>query len=491
MLEISARSKDETVVKVDRARLRGPEATPNEARSWWLHEALAADVGAPCPPLAGRVRADLAIVGGGYTGLWTAFHLKQADPGADVVLLEADICGGGPSGRNGGFMYGLWDDYAVLADLFGDEEAARVGHASENAVDLAAGLFRRSNIDIWFERAGHLIVSTSPAFDHALDEYRKPQSRGGFPTDFYQLLSASEVAERCRSPHFRGGVLQPRGATVQPARLARGLRSLILDAGVRIYEGTAVQRIQGGSPVQIVTGTGEVSADQVVLGLNAWSNQLPGFRRSIIPRASHIVLTEPAPERLQEMGWTGGEGIGDFRQTLSYLRTTPDGRIAFGGATATPGRGVDGRMSRDASWYRRLEARLQRWFPEFRGVKIDSMWGGPIDVSAHHIPFFGSMWGGNVHFGMGFTGGGVGPCVLAGQILSSLVLGRQDEFTSLPLVGFRSKRFPPQPLLHVGGRIALEAILRTDDAWEAGRSGNRLLKMLARLPRRMGYNLGL
>jgi hypothetical protein len=119
------------------------------------------------------------------------------------------------------------------------------------------------------------------------------------------------------------------------------------------------------------------------------------------------------------------------------------------------------------------------------------MWGGPIDVSAHHIPFFGSMWGGNVHFGMGFTGGGVGPCVLAGQILSSLVLGRQDEFTSLPLVGFRSKRFPPQPLLHVGGRIALEAILRTDDAWEAGRSGNRLLKMLARLPRRMGYNLGL
>jgi glycine/D-amino acid oxidase-like deaminating enzyme len=190
------------------------------------------------------------------------------------------------------------------------------------------------------------------------------------------------------------------------------------------------------------------------------------------------------------MGWTGGEGIGDFRATLHYLRTTPDGRIAFGAATATPGRGADGRMSNDASWYPRLEATLRKWFPEFRDVAIDSAWGGPIDVSAHHVPFFGSMWGGNVHYGMGFTGGGVGPCVLGGQILSSLVLGRRDEFTSLPLVGLRSKRFPPEPLLFVGARITLEAILRTDDAWEAGRSGNRLLEMLARLPRRLGYYLG-
>ena len=147
-------------------------------------------------------------------------------------------------------------------------------------------------------------------------------------------------------------------------------------------------------------------------------------------------------------------------------------------------------MSNDATWYRRLEERLRRWFPEFRGVGIDSSWGGPVDVSAHHVPFFGSLWGGNVHFGMGFTGGGVGPCVLGGQILASLVLGRKDEFSSLPLVGLRSKRFPPEPLLTMGARLTLEAILRTDDAWEAGRSGNRLLQMLARLPRRMGYNLG-
>jgi glycine/D-amino acid oxidase-like deaminating enzyme len=440
--------------------------------------------------LAGRVRADVAIVGGGYTGLWTAFQLKQADPSADVVLLEADICGGGPSGRNGGFMYGLWEDFPVLVDLFGTERAVRVGEASERAVDFAEEVFRKADIDIWFQRSGHLNVSTSPVFDEAIDEYRRLQSREGIPAGLFQLLSASEVADRCRSPQFRAGVLQTLGATVQPARLARGLRALVLEMGVRIYEGTPVDLIEGGTLVRIVTRGGEVAADQAVLGLNAWSNQIPQFRRSIIPRSSHIVITEPAPERLQEMGWTGGEGIGDFRATVHYLRTTPDGRIAFGAGTGSSGRGVNGRMSNDPSWYRRLEATLHKWFPEFRDVGIDAVWGGPIDVSAHHVPFFGSIWGGNVHYGMGFTGGGVGPCVLGGQILSSLVLGKQDEFTSLPLVGFQSKRFPPEPLLSVGARLTLEAILRTDDAWEAGRSGNPVLKMMARLPRHLGYNLG-
>lgn len=473
-----------------RARLRGPEAAPLESRSWWLREALAADPGAPCPPLTGPTRADVAVIGGGYTGLWTAFQLKQADPAADIVLLEADICGGGPSGRNGGFMYGLWDDFPVLVDLFGTERAVRVGKASERAVDLAAEIFQEAGIDIWFRRSGHLNVSTSSIFDAAIEEVRQLRTRDGFPAEQFELLSASEVADRCRSPRFRAGVLYTRGATVQPARLARGLRALVLEKGVRIHEGSPVEAIEGGTPVRIVTRGGEVTAEQAVLGLNAWSNQIPEFRRSIIPRASHIVLTEPAPECLDRLGWTGGEGIGDFRATVHYLRTTPDGRIAFGAGTGTPGRAADSRISNDPFWYRRLEATLRDWFPEFRDVGIAAAWGGPIDVGAHHVPFFGSMWGGNVHYGMGFTGGGVGPSVLAGQILSSLVLGRRDEFASLALVGLRSRRFPPEPLLSVGARLTLEAILRTDDAWQAGRSGNPVFRGLARLPRRLGYNLG-
>jgi glycine/D-amino acid oxidase-like deaminating enzyme len=477
-------------VTVDRARLQGPEGTPMESRSWWLREALGANPGAPCPPLKESLRADVAIVGGGYTGLWTAFHLKKADPGADIVVLEADICGGGPSGRNGGFMYGLWEDYEGMVDLFGVEGAVRVGEASERAVDLAEDIFREASIDIWFQRSGHLNVSTSPVFDAAIDEYRRLHSLDGFPAEQFQLLSAAEVSDRCRSPQFRAGVLQTRGAIVQPARLVRGLRALVLDLGVRIFEGTPVDELEGGTRVKIVTPDGEVSAEQAVLAINAWSNQIPQFRRSIIPRASYIVMTEPAPDRLREMGWTGGEGIGDFRATVHYLRTTPDGRIAFGAGTGSSARGVNHRMSSDPSWYRRLETTLHKWFPEFRGVGIDAEWGGPIDLSAHHVPFFGSTWGGNVHYGMGFTGGGVGPCVLAGQILSSLLLGRQDEFSTLPLVGYRPKSFPPEPFFSIGARLTLEAILRTDEAWEAGKAGNPVLKTMARMPRMLGYSLG-
>lgn len=474
----------------DRTRLRGPERTPNESRSWWLREALAADPGVACPPLRGSARADVGIVGGGYTGLWTAFHVKRADPGAEVVLLEADICGSGPSGRNGGFMYGLWEDFPVLVELFGTEGAVRVGRASEAAVDFAEQVFREAGIDIWFRRSGHLTVSTSPVFDGAIAAQEELRSRPGFPAEQFRLLSASEVAMRCRSPQFRAGILNARGATVQPARLARGLRALVLAMGVRIHEETPVTAIEGGSPVRILAPEGELAAEQLVLGLNAWSNQIREFRRRILPRASHIILTEPAPDRLDELGWTGGEGIGDFRTTLHYLRTTPDGRIAFGAGTGSPARGAGDRMYDDAGWTRRLEATLRRWFPGFREVGIEAAWGGPIDVGAHHVPFFGSLWGGNVHYGMGFTGGGVGPCVLGGRILCSLALGRRDEFSSLPLVGLDAKRFPPQPFLHVGARLVLEAILRTDDAWEAGRSGSPLLRTLARLPRRLGYNLG-
>jgi glycine/D-amino acid oxidase-like deaminating enzyme len=464
---------------------------PDHRRSWWLREALAADPGEPCPPLAEPTRADVAIVGGGYTGMWTAYHLKRADPSADVVLLEADICGAGPSGRNGGFLYGLWEDFPVLEALFGTEDAIRIGRSADACVDLAEEIFRTAGMDIWLRRAGHLGVSTSPRFDAHLEAFLEPY-RGveGMPADVFVRLSPAEVAARCRSPRFRGGVLQPWGATVQPARLARGLRKLILGLGVRLHERTPVTTIEPGRVVRLSTPGGMVTADRLVLGLNAWSHQIREFRRAIVPRASHIVLTEPAPELLERIGWTGGEGLYDFRATLHYVRTTPDGRIAFGAGTGDAAGDIGERFADDPAWHRRLGEKLRWWFPEFRGVRIDAAWGGPIDVCGYHVPFLGSMWGGNVHYAMGFTGGGVGPCVLSGRILSSLALGRRDAYSSFPLVGYRPKRFPPEPVLSTAARVTLGAIVRTDDAWESGRRGNLLLREIARMPRRFGYHLG-
>lgn len=473
------------------AHFDGPKPMPLAQRSWWLQEALRADPGAACPPLNGECRADVAIVGGGYTGLWTAFQLKTRDPSAAVVVLEADICGGGPSGRNGGFMYGLWEDLDKLIALFGHDDALRIGFAADAAIDAAEQMFRDANIDIWFRRAGHLAISTSHVFDDALHEaHASYRDCVGLPPDYFQLLDADQVAERVRSPRFRGALWSTRGATVQPARLVRGLRNRCLELGVQIFESTPVVALVPGIPTRLTVPDGCVVAEQVVLGVNAWIDQVPGLGRRVVSRASHIVLTEPAPELLAEIGWTGGEGLDDFRTTVDYVRTTNDGRIAFGQGTGDAAHANEPRLSHDPEWTRRIEQRLHDWFPSFRSVGIAASWGGPVDVSPFHLPFYGTLWDGNVHFGVGYSGSGVGASALSGQILASRVLGSDDEFASLPLAHYLPKAFPPRFVLRLGAGIVLPAIVRTEDAWERGRRGSWISRTLARMPRRLGYNLG-
>jgi glycine/D-amino acid oxidase-like deaminating enzyme len=456
-----------------------------------MEEALARDPGEPCPPLAADDDADVVILGGGYTGLWTAFFLKERDPGIDVVVLERDICGGGPSGRNGGFVNGLWDELPTLAELHGDEAALAICRAADRSIGEIGEWCDAHGVDAWYSRAGDLGISTSPAQDGAWRENAETARKLGADQEYVEL-APDEVAARFRSPVARGGVFMPGAAHVQPARLARGLRRVLLERGVRIFEGTPVQRFRGGSHAEAETPRGRVRARSVVVGLGAYAAALPRFRRAILPRASSIVLTAPAPERLQEIGWTGGEGVYDFRSTLHYLRTTPDGRIAFGGAGARTGlgTGLGPRMDFDEAAAIRLVRDLRRWFPSFRDVPMECAWGGPIDVTGLHLPFLGTLPSGNLHYALGFTGGGVGPCHLAGRILSGLALGADDEFTQLPIVGAEPKPFPPEPLRSPGALLVTRAILRKDDAEDEYRRPNRIVDLLARLPRRLGYNLG-
>jgi glycine/D-amino acid oxidase-like deaminating enzyme len=235
-----------------------------------------------------------------------------------------------------------------------------------------------------------------------------------------------------------------------------------------------------------------VSATSAVIGLGAYAASLPAFRRAILPRSSTIVLSAPAPERLEDIGWTGGEGVYDYRSTLHYLRTTRDGRIAFGGAGARTGlgTGLGPRMDFDEAAVARLVGDLHRWFPSFRDVPIECAWGGPIDVTGLHLPFLGTLPSGNLHYALGFTGGGVGPCHLAGRILSSLAVGAEDDFTRLPIVGAEPKPFPPEPLRSPGALLVTRAILRKDDAEDVGGRARAPVDFLARMPRRLGYNLG-
>ena len=465
---------------------------PGTRRSWWLREALAAeDDPDPAPALDGEVACDVAIVGGGYTGMWTAYDLTERAPGTRIVLLEQDICGGGPSGRNGGFVHGWWDQLPLLADLHGPDAALEAARASEAAVDAIGAFCVRHNVDAWFVQRGYLQASASVAQDGSWNRAVEACERLG-AADRYVPLSAAEVQARCASPRFRAGVLMPGAATVQPALLARGLRRVLLERGVVIHEGTRVTRVRVGAPVRLETSRGVVRAPQVVLGLNAWAAGWPGFRTRLLTWGSYVVLTEPIPERLAEIGWTGGEAITDSRFTVHYFRTTRDGRIAFGAGVGQAGYGgsIGPAFTSDRTAVARAVAGFRHLFPMLADVRVEDAWGGPIDISSDRLPAIGSMHGGRVHFAHGYSGNGVGPSRLAGQVLAAIVDGAPDPISRLAVNGARKRRFPPEPFRYVGARMIREALVRSDELEDRDRRPGVVIRAIAQLPRWLGYRFG-
>ncbi len=306
------------------------------ARNPWLREALA-DEGNPPPnaALTGRTDADVVIIGGGYTGLWTAYHLIEQDPALRVRVLEMDICGGGPSGRNGGFVNGWWDELGLLRELFGDERGlACAREVAQSVTDIAAWCDQHA-IDAHVRRGGMLTVSTTPLHDGAWRSSTAAARDLGVPDQFHEL-SPAEIAERCRSTVFRGGALMPDAATVHPARLARGLRAVCAARGALIHEGTRVRRLRRERDAMRVftessAGDGEVRAGHVVLAMNAWIAGWRPFGRSLVTWSSWMVCTEPIPELIAErLCWTGGESIVDARFTVHDCPVTRDGRTPSG-----------------------------------------------------------------------------------------------------------------------------------------------------------------
>jgi glycine/D-amino acid oxidase-like deaminating enzyme len=444
---------------------------------WWWDEAGAFE---PAPPLEADVRADVCIVGGGYTGLWTALALKEREPSLRVVLVEAETCGAGPSGRNGGFLHGYWASLAELIPLLGRQRAFELARAGERIVPAVRVL----RDDVWLREGGMLMVSASPGQDAAIDA----AVVAGAPEHAIPL-TREELAERIRSPVFRRGVFFPDGATVQPARLVRALRRAVLDAGVELYEHSpAALRAEG-----IATRSGRVQAPDVVLAVNAAATGWRPVARRVTNFGSYVVLTEPVPELLEEIGWTGGEAVLDGRMFLHYFRTTNDGRVLMGSGSGPIGfRGrIDGRFTSDLDTAARAERGLRRLLPGLADARIERAWGGPIDVSADHLPFFGTVPGTRrVHYGLGYSGHGVGPSWLGGQILASLVLGLEDEWTALPLVTRRVPALPPEPIKHLGGGLVRSAILACERADEEGRRAPVAARAAAALPRLVRMQIG-
>jgi glycine/D-amino acid oxidase-like deaminating enzyme len=436
----------------------------------WLEQAMAEDPGEPCPPLAAAVRADVCVVGGGLVGLWAALEARER--GADVVLVEAEACGFGASGRNGGWMTSWWDELGNLERRFGSGEARRLAALSSEAIDRVQGVTEAEGIDCNLRRGGALIAVTAPA----------QSARLPVPNEQVRRLDVGEVRRRTGTPVALEAVELADGAAVHPARLVRGLRRLALRRGVRIFEGTAMRELRRGAPPTVITSAGRVEAGAVAIALGAWTARLREARRAVLPVASHIVATEPIPERLAELGWTGGELLGDPRVLVHYAQASPDGRIVFGrggGAFGTAGR-VVGRHFADPAASAEVEAGLRRWFPSLAGVRITHRWGGPVDHAPGHLPWVAQI-GDAVHYAAGFSGNGVAPSALVGRILARRALRIDDELTRCGIVGDPPGLMPPEPLRSAGGRVVRAAVHRAEAAEEEGRAADALTERLRRL----------
>ena len=432
----------------------------------------------PRPGLPGDRDADVCIVGAGYTGLWTAYYLKQADPGLRITLLEARFAGFGASGRNGGWLSGLPPGHrGVLAKTHGRGNVIAWQHMLNEAVDEVIDVAAREGIDADIVKGGNLEVARTPAqakrLRHEVDEDRR------WGVEDAQILTADEARQRINVDSLVLGGFNPHCARIQPAKLARGLADVVERLGATLYEQTPVTRIQPG---RAVTPLGTVRAPVIIRATEGFTARMPGLRRRWLPMNSAMIATEPLPQRVWDaIGWQGRETLGDLAHGFFYAQRTADGRIALGGR-AVPYRyasGIDrdGAVGQDTIDY--LTGVLNTALPQTRGVPIAHGWCGVLAVPRD--------WTASVRLdpstGLGEAGGYVGHGVtatnMAGRTLTDLVLKRSTELTALPWVNHASRTWEPEPLRWLGVRGLYTAYKLADRHEARGRTTNSPIAALA------------
>lgn len=427
-------------------------------------------------PLRGAQRADLVIVGAGYTGLWTALLAKLRDPGREVVVVEANRVGWAASGRNGGFCEASlthghengarrWPDEIDTLERLGMENLDEI---ERTVADLG--------LDVQFERTGQLAPAIEPHQLAWLDEWR--EEAAGDPDIEY--LDGEAVRASVASPTYLAAIWEKRScALVHPARLAAELARAAEERGVRIFERSRVTGLDtSATGVGVVTETGRVDAAHAVLATNVFPSLLRRNRLMTVPVYDYALMTEPlTPEQQDAIGWRDRQGIGDMANQFHYYRPTLDGRILFGGYDALYhyGRRVDPRYENRPDVWEKLAAHFFTTFPQLEGLRFSHQWAGAIDSSTQFTAFFGTARKGRVAYAAGFTGLGVGSTRFAGNVMLDLLDGVRNERTELEMVRKRPLPFPPEPAAAIGINATRWSMDRADH--NEGRR-NVLLKTL-------------
>lgn len=432
-------------------------------RSLWL-DLLPTSL-APRPALAADIDVDVAIVGAGFTGLWTAYYLAGLDPSLRIAVVEREVAGFGASGRNGGWVSGfIAGDPAVYRRSSSPAAVLRAERETFAAIAEIGRVVADEGIECGFKHGGSLTVAYSEPQRERLQATVAARRARGITDDDFRLLDGDDLQARVRTPGARAATFSPHCASVDPARLVRGLAEACERRGVKIYEQSPAQ-VQPG---RLRTPGGTVTAPMVVRATESYTVQASGWHRRFLPLYSLMIATEPLPDDVWEaIGWQHGTTIADAHHLFFYAQRTADGRIAIGGRGAPYrlGSPIDQAQERNEAVRERLEKSLRQHFPMTSGAAITHQWGGSLAVPRDwcmSVAFdrnAGTAWSG------GYGGHGVVAANIGGRTLADLILDRSTPLTELPWVGHRSRNWEPEPLRYLASK-AIVAVLGSADRAE-------------------------
>ncbi len=428
-----------------------PDEKHFREKSFWLSQGEYQ----PSEPLSENIKADVVVIGGGFTGLSAALNLKERDPGIDVVLLEREVIGFGASGRSGAFVSTPLNRSLDRQMARHGEDAARRGYlAMIKAVDYVGEVVEKYNLECGYEKTGILTIARGGHHQGALRRDEKNFHRLGFKD--VRLLDAAELKQELNITGYHGALYEPDCALIDPARLCREYKRLLVERGVRIHEHTPALKIEDGANLRVQTARGEVEAGKAVVATNAYIDRVSCLARFVMPIWSYIVITEPLDRaRMDAIGWKNRQGVETQRYYIHYLRLTSDNRIMIGGELYPYG--YNNRligMDTNEYVFRRLRATLKRMFPDLRGIGFSHMWGGPIAVSASFTPTINVAGArGNIYYAGAYCGHGVSLGNLAGKILADMIFGEDGSYSDLPFFRNRLPAMPGEPWRYLGRQV--------------------------------------
>jgi glycine/D-amino acid oxidase-like deaminating enzyme len=446
---------------------------PDGPVSYWLREPAPPDIAEPPLDPGERLDVDVAIIGAGFTGLWTAIALTDTDPSLQVTVLEAATIAYGASGRNGGFCEAsLTHGLANGIRHYPDELDILEREGVENLQGLIA-FTREHGVDCDLEESGVIALADQP---HQVDEFRAWVDEAAEYGEQVEFLDRDAVRAEIHSPLWHAGLYRPPGrdVLVDPAKLCRGIARVVHERGVRIHEGTAVNRLdRRAGRVVVTTSAGAlVNAAHVVVATSAYSGWLGRLGSTFVPVYDYAIVSEPlSTDQRAAIGWRRRQGLADANNQFHYFRLTADDRILWGGYDAIHHRGsrVGPELDQRESTFARLEAQFLRAFPQLEGLRFPYRWGGAIDTTSRFTVTFGRLLGGRVVYALGYTGLGVGTSRWAAGVVRDMILRPAEDRLRLRLVASPPIPFPPEPLRSLAVDVVRHELDRADR--DAGRRG--------------------